>query len=142
MKLVTLVSKNLLICCLFFILFGCDTSPKLGSQSQSHQEACKVILNYANQYEQTYLQYEGDDMYNRLSRVEDEYRRGISELDKSGKWTPMNEMGTSIKLSFLVGQFHGAVQSCKLERASNDKTLVGCHQADELQNKMVDLLSR
>jgi len=137
-----LLSKYLLICCSFFVLFGCSASPPVTSKSLSHEEACKAILDYAHQYEQTYFQYEGEDMYNRLSRVDDKYHKRMSELVQLGIWTPLNEMGTGMKLSFLIGQFHGAVQSCKVEKASRDKTSLGCQQARELKNKMVELLSR
>ncbi len=101
-----------------------------------------MIFDYLNQYEQTYLQCEGTEMYNRLDKVENEYHKRMSELTQQGKWTPLRELGTSMKLSFLIGQFHGAVQSCKVARASRDKKSVACDQARDLKNKMFELLSR
>jgi hypothetical protein len=54
----------------------------------------------------------------------------------------MSEMGTTMILSFLIGQFQGAVQNCKVERGSHDKMSMACNQAYELKNKIVGLLSR
>ncbi len=136
----TLSSRRLLICCSFFVVLGCSASDPVASTSQSHEEACKVILDYLNQYEQTYLQCEGAEMYNRLATIETEYHKRMSELTQQGKWTPSREMGTGMKLPFLIGQFHGAVQSCKIERAVSDKEQVGCKQAHEIRNKALGLL--
>ena len=136
----TLSSRSLLICCSFFVVSGCSASDPVATKSQSHEEACKVILDYLNQYEQTYLQCEGAEMYNRLAKVETEYHKRMSALGQQGEWTPSREMGTAMKLTFLIGRFHGAVQSCKIERAVADKALVGCKQAHELRNKAFGLL--
>jgi len=99
-----------------------------------------VVLTYFNQYEQTYLQCEGAEMYNRLAEVETEYHSRMSQLAQQGKWTPVRKMGTTVKLTFLIGRFHGAVQSCKIERAVGDKEQVGCNQAHEIRNKALGLL--
>lgn len=136
----TLSSRRLLIACSFFVVFGCSASDPVVSKSQSHEEACNVILDYLNQYEQTYLQCQGADMYNRLAKVETEYHQRMSVLAQQGKWTPLRKMGTTVKLTFLIGQFHGAVQSCKIERAVGDKEQVGCNQAHEIRNKVLGLL--
>ena len=135
-----LSSRSLLICCSFFVVFGCSASDPVASKSHSHEEACNVILDYLDQYEQTHLQYEGAEMYNRLAKVETEYHNRMSALAQQGKWTPSKEMGTDMKLYFLIDQFHGAVQSCKIERSVADKDQVGCNQAHELRNKAFGLL--
>ncbi len=137
-----LLSIILLICCSFLFLFGCRASSPGTPESESHEEACTEVLDYANQYERTYLQGRGADMYKTLSKVEHEYQKKMSKLAEQGKWTPSRELGTSMKLYFLVGQFHGAVQSCKVERESRDETSVSCDQARDLKNKIVKLLSR
>ncbi len=49
------------------------------------------------------------------------------------RWAP------SIRLSFLIGQFQGALQSCQVERAQNDKSLVGCGKVNELKKAMQEL---
>ncbi len=132
--------KTSLICCLLFIPLGCASEsghPKAGT----HEDARQVILDYVKQYEQNYIEYSGTEMEKRLARVESEYHKRMAKLAEEGKWTPWSNVGKTIKLSFLVGEFHGALQSCKIEKASGDKRKVGCNQVENLKTKILWLLS-
>jgi len=40
-----------------------------------------------------------------------------------------------------MGEFHGALQSCQTEKASGEKEVVGCKQAEDLKTKILVLLS-
>jgi hypothetical protein len=142
--------RTCLACFLSVLLLGCidpdsgpsrNEHPTAKSGSGIHEDARKVILEYANRYEQIYLQHEGSAMLKRLSEVTGEYNKRMAKLAEEGKWTPQHEIGRSIKLSFLIGQFHGALQSCKVEKAHKDETLVGCEKAQELKHAMEELCS-
>jgi hypothetical protein len=138
-------------CFLFLFLAGCGPSnsvpskherPTVTSESDAREEARKVILDYIDRYEEIYLQLEGPEMETRLSELTSEYHKRLFKLTEEGKWTPSKEMGTSITLSFLIGQFQGGLQSCKVERAHKDKALVGCDQVKKLRDAIEQLCSK
>jgi hypothetical protein len=106
---------------------------------RAKEEACKVLLDYAERYEEIFFSEEGPNRENQLSAITDEYQDRMSNLAQDGKWTPPRDMGDSIKLSFLVGQFHGALWSCQAEKIHNDNRLVGCDKVDELKKAMQEL---
>jgi hypothetical protein len=111
------------------------------SGTGGHEEALKAILDYIDQYERVYLQAEGPETLKRLSEVTEEYHKRMAKLSEEGKWTPVQEMGKSITLSFLIGQYQGGLRSCKVERAHKDKTLAGCDQMKKLRNAIEQLCS-
>lgn len=137
--------QTALICSLFLVAAGCGTSgteqQKAGPPGGTHEAACKVLLDYANRYEGLYLQDESPEIRKRLSEVTQEYHARMSYLTEEGKWTPSQEMGKAIKLSFLIGQFHGALQSCKVERAHNNATTMGCEEVKRIEEAMQELCS-
>ena len=129
-------------------LFGCGDSdlspskhrtPGPNVEFRAKEEACKVLLDYAERYEEIFFGKEGPDRDHQLSEITNEYHERMSKLAQTGKWTPLQEMGASIRLSFLIGQFQGALQSCQVERAQNDKSLVGCGKVNELKKAMQEL---
>ncbi len=126
-------------------LVGCgDQSvkqPDSALASATREDARKVVLDYANKYQQIFLKYEGLELETKVWAVEADYREQMSKLAQEGKWTPLQDMGKSIKLSFLMGQFHGAMRSCKIEKMHKDKYSVGCDQARHLKNAMEKLCS-
>jgi hypothetical protein len=134
-----------LICSLFLLVSGCGTSgsqhPKAGPSGGTHEEARQIVMDYVNQYEQLYLQEHDPEIRKRLSQVTQDYRTRMSYLTEKGKWTPSQEMGKAIKLSFLIGQFHGSLQSCKVERAQPDATTVGCDEVQRLKDAIEALCS-
>jgi hypothetical protein len=141
---------NLLVrFCLMFTLFvsisSCGSSEP-GSRPHeatagSHEAARKILLDYANQYEALYLQGDDPSIRRRLSEVTQEYRARMSYLTEEGKWSPSQEMGKAIKLSFLTGQFQGALQSCKVEKAHGDSRTMGCDEVKRLKKAMEGLCS-
>jgi hypothetical protein len=137
-----------LVCWLSLSLLGCGDSysslsihraPETNVEFRAKEEACKVLLDYAERYEEVFLGKEGPNRENQLSEITKDYQERMSKLAQDGKWTPLQEMGESIKLSFLMGQFQGALQSCQVERAQNDKSLVGCDKVNELKKAMQEL---
>ncbi len=138
-----------LVCYISFLFVGCGSDSVLSGDQQSRIEsgfgsradACQVLSGYANEYEGIYLRHEGPDMNRRLSELTGEYKKQMSQLTDQGKWTPLQEIGTSIKLSFLIGQFQGALQSCKIEKAGKDGPSIGCDQAQKLRGAMAELCS-
>jgi hypothetical protein len=76
---------------------------------RTKEEACKVLLDYAERYGEFFLSKEGPNRESKLSEITDEYHDRMSNLAQEGKWTPVQDMGDSIKLSFLIGQFHAAL---------------------------------
>ncbi len=142
--------RTFLACSLTLVLLGCsdpvsvpskDKLPAGQSGPGTHEEARRVLMNYANLYEETYLQCEGLDLQKRLEKVRDEYHERMSRLAQESKWTPQQKMGTALKLSFLIGEFHGALQSCKLERAAKEKDPKGCDEVKKLKDAMANLCS-
>jgi hypothetical protein len=103
------------------------------------EEACKVLLDYAERYQEIFLTKEGPNRENQLSQITDEYNDRMSNLAQDGKWTPLQDMGHSIKLSFLIGQFHGALWSCHMEKRQNDNSPIGCDKVNELKKAMQEL---
>jgi hypothetical protein len=139
------------VCLLSLFLVGCWPSDSVPSkhqiktvktESDAHEDARKVILDYIDRYGEIYLQLEGPEMESRLSELTSEYHKRLFKLTEEGKWTPSQEMGKSITLSFLIGQFQGGLQSCKVERAHKDKTLVGCDQLKKLRSAIEQLCSQ
>jgi hypothetical protein len=103
------------------------------------EEACKVLLDYVERYGKIFLTEEGPNRENHLSAITGEYQDRMSNLAQDGKWTPLRDMGDSIKLSFLMGQFHGALWSCQTEKRHNDNILVGCDKVNKLKKAMQEL---
>ena len=65
----------------------------------------------------------------------------MSELAGEGKWAPLDKVGNAIKLSFLIGEFHGALQSCKVERAHKDGASLACDEVKKKKDAMKELCS-
>lgn len=132
-----------LVSLLSLSLLGCGDldsgRPGKLANSGDKEDACKVLLDYAERYEKIFLGKEGPDSDNQLSEITKEYHERMSKLAQAGKWTPLQEVGTSIRLSFLIGQFQGALQSCQVERTQNDKSLLGCDKINELKKAMREL---
>ena len=72
--------------------------------------------DYAERYEEIFLSKEGPNRENQLSEITDEYHDRMSNLAQDGKWTPLQEMGDSIKLSFLIGQFQAPCGVVRLRK--------------------------
>ena len=139
-----------LLCCVFIFLVGCegsDSEPSDRRYQPAHSSsaacaaACEVILDYTNQYEEIYLHHEGPETERRLSELTRQYNEQMGKLTAEGKQTPLQGLGMSIKLSFLMGQFYGALQSCKIEKAQENTLLTGCDMVKKLRNTMADLCS-
>ena len=137
-----------LVCLLSLSPLGCGDSdsslskhraPETNVEFRAKEEACKILLDYTERYEEIFFGKEGPNRENQLSEISKEYHERMSKLAQDGKWTPLQEMGESIKLSFLIGQFQGALWSCQAERAQNDKSLVGCDKVNELRKAMQEL---
>lgn len=109
--------------------------------SGRHEEACRVLSDYTNKIEQIYLQYEWSEMGKKLSQEEADYRSRMSKLSEEGKWTPRQSFGKSMELPFLLGRFHGALESCKIERMRKDASAVGCDQVKNLKDAIQKLCS-
>lgn len=90
-------------------------STETNTEFRAKEWACKVLLDYAERYEEIFLSKEGPNRENQLSQITGEYHDRMSNLAQDGKWTPLQDMGDSIKLSFLIGQFHGTLGSCYME---------------------------
>jgi hypothetical protein len=105
--------RTSLVLLLFLSVSGCaDSNHKQStgkSEASTNGQACKILLDYADQYEQIYLKHDGEEMAKRLSELEAEFHKRRAELAGEGKWTPLDKMGNAIKLSFLIGEFHGAL---------------------------------
>jgi hypothetical protein len=108
-------------------------------QYRAKAEACKVLLDYAERYEEIFLSKEGPNRENQLSEITDAYHDRMSNLAQEGKWTPLQDMGDSIKLSFLIGQFHGALWSCHAKKIHHDNSSIGCDKVNELKKAMQEL---
>lgn len=142
-----LVVRTLLVCSFCLFLLGCGSGSgnadaeqvSANLKSGGHQEACNVLLDYADKVEQIYLQYEWGEMEKRLAEAEADYQGQMSKLDEAGKWTPRQDFRKSLKLSFLLGRFHGALHSCKIENMRDDTSLVGCDQVRSLKDAMENL---
>lgn len=137
--------RTWLVLLLFLLLSGCGDSnhkqPTAKFEASTHEQACKILLDYADQYEQIYLKYDGQEMEKGLSEVEGEFHKRMSEWAEAGKWTPLEKMGKAIKLSFLIGEFRGALQSCKVERAHKDRASLGCDDVKKKKDTMKELCS-
>jgi len=133
--------------CLF--LLGCGSGsgnadpPRISGNLKSggHQEACKVLRDYADRIEQIYLQYDWVEIEKMLPEAEAHYRNQMSKLDEAGKWTPRQKIRKSIELPFLLGRFHGVLQSCKIERMRGEESTVGCDRARNLKEEILKLCS-
>jgi hypothetical protein len=106
---------------------------------RAKEDACKALLDYAQRYEEIFLTKEGPNRENQLSEITDEYHNRMSNLAQDSRWTPLQDMGHSVKLSFLIGQFHGALWSCHTEKRHNDNSSVGCDKVKELKKAMQEL---
>ena len=146
----TPVLRTCLTCLLTLVLLACSDSgsgsaglkqPAAPSTKDSRGEARKVLLDYSNRCEEAYRTYDGRDLIERFEEVRKEYKKGMEKLTEEGKWTPSRELGTFLKLSFLMGQFHGALQNCKIERTQKDKTPIACDQVIKLKQAMLELCS-
>jgi hypothetical protein len=137
--------RTWLVLLLLLLLSGCYDSnhkqPTGKSEASTNEQACQILLDYADQYEQIYLKHDGEEMAKRLSEVEAEFHKRMSELAGEGKWAPLDKMGNAIKLSFLIGEFHGALQSCKVERAHKDGASLGCDEVKKKKDAMKELCS-
>jgi hypothetical protein len=137
--------RTWLVLLLLLSVSGCADSnhkPSRGkSEASTNEHACKILLDYADQYEQIYLKHHGEEMARRLSEVESEFHKQMSELSREGKSEPLDKMGNAIKLSFLIGEFHGALQSCKVERAQKDGASLGCDEVRKKKDAMKELCS-
>ena len=146
MKLLLPIS---LVFALSICLSGCGSESGFSADKQispillssRHEEACRVLSDYANKIERIYLQYEWTEMGKKLSQEETDYRSRMSKLDEEGKWTPRQNFGKSLELPFLLGRFHGALESCKIERMRKDASAVGCDQAKNLKDAIEKLCS-
>jgi len=142
-----LLIRALLVCCFCLFLLGCGSGSGNADherisgnlKSDDHQEACKVLLDYTERIEQIYLQYEWVEMEKRLAEAEADYRVQMSKLAEAGKWTPVQDFRKALKLPFLIGRFHGALHSCKIENMRDDTSLVGCDQARSLKGTLEKL---
>jgi len=110
-------------------------------ESSGHEEACRVLLDYANNIEQIYLQNGWVEIEKMLPEAEAHYRNQMSKLDGAGKWTPRQDVRKSLKLPLLLGQFHAALHSCKIENMRDDTSLVGCDQVRSLKDAIKKLCS-
>jgi len=110
-------------------------------ESSGHEEACRVLWDYANNIEQIYLQNDWVEIEKMLPEAEAHYRSQMSKLDEAGKWTPRQNISKSLKLPFLIGRLHGALHSCKIENMRDDTSLVGCGQVRSLKDAIEKLCS-
>jgi hypothetical protein len=145
------VLRAFLACSLVLVFLGCfDSSSGPAGLKQSsrpptkdeREQARKVLSDYFDRYEEVYFQHGGQDRLMRLEQVKDEYDKRMAQLMEKGEWTPLRELGTFLKLSFLMGQFHGAVQSCKIERIRKEKTKIGCDEIIERKEAMLELCTK
>jgi len=111
------------------------------SRSSAHDEACKILLDHADRYEEIYLHYDGEEREKRLSEEEVGYHHRMTQLTQQKKWTPMQESGTAIRLTFLFGQFQGALNNCKIERDHGNQITVGCDEVKKKKEAMKELCS-
>jgi hypothetical protein len=137
--------RTWMVLLLLLLLSGCDDSnhkqPTGKSEASTNEQACKILLDYADRYEQIYLKYDGEEIAKRLSELEGEFHERMSEMAGEGKWTPLEKMHNAIKLSFLIGEFHGALQSCKVERAHKDGASLGCDEVKKKKDAIKEMCS-
>lgn len=142
-----LVVRTLLVCSFCLFLLGCGSGSRSADRERvsvnlkpgGRQEACKVLSDYADRVEGIYMQYDWVEMPVRLENAEADYRTQMSKLAEAGKWTPRLNIGKAVELPILIGRFHGALESCKIERMHNDSSLVGCDHARNLKAEMEKL---
>ena len=71
--------RTWLVPLLLLSVSGCaDTNHKQStgkSEAGTNEQACKILLDYADQYEQIYLKHDGEEMAKRLSEVEAEFHK-------------------------------------------------------------------
>jgi len=137
--LTSLLSLSLLGCWDLNSSTSKDRPTETNMGFRAKEEARKVLLDYAERYEKIFLSKEGPNRENKLSEITNEYHDRMLNLAQDGKWTPLQDIGDSIKLSFLIGQFHGALSSCRMEKIHNDNCSVGCDKVNELKKAMQEL---
>jgi hypothetical protein len=137
--LASLLSLSLLGCWDLDSSASKDKPTEANMGYRAKEEACKVLLDYVERYQEIFLRNEGPNRENQLSAITDEYQDRMSNLAQDGKWTPLQEMGHSVKLSFLIGQFHGALWSCHTEKIHNDNRSIGCDKVNELKKALEEL---
>jgi hypothetical protein len=115
--LASLLSRSLLGCWDLNSSASKDKPTEANMGYRAKEEACKVFLDYVERYQEIFLSNEGPNRENQLSAITDGYQDRMSNLAQDGKWTPVQEMGRSVRLSFPIGNFTGP---CGVVRPKKD----------------------